>query len=167
MLRWHRLFPVFPPGLSAGSPAASPLKTRGGFFQKTDEDLADMTQHKRKPLARSKTGTSASQHRTSLLPQSQNQTSVSLFSCPLCLGSVEVMGCTVIGQCFCWGCNSVTAYRIWEPVEPCMGNCSTTCFEVKVVLQWLACKWATYSGLAGLNSFFFPLCFSQVVWQLN
>ncbi|XP_014848089.1 PREDICTED: exocyst complex component 3-like protein 4 isoform X2 [Poecilia mexicana] len=55
------------PSLSAGSPAASPLKTRGGFFQKKDEDLTDMTQHKRKPLARSKTDPNMSKLTDSLL----------------------------------------------------------------------------------------------------
>ncbi|XP_027857199.1 exocyst complex component 3-like protein 4 [Xiphophorus couchianus] len=59
--------PPASPSLSAGSPAASPLKTRGGFFQKTDEDLADMTQHKRKPLARSKTDPNMSKLTDSLL----------------------------------------------------------------------------------------------------
>lgn len=57
-----------PIGSSTGSPAASPLKTIGGFFHKKEEDQPDVASHKQKPLARSKTGTWVRSHRTSTSP---------------------------------------------------------------------------------------------------
>ncbi|KAM4723363.1 exocyst complex component 3-like protein 4 [Anableps anableps] len=59
--------PPASPSLSAGSPAISPLKTFGGFFQKKDEDQNDSTPYKRKPLARSKTDPNMSKLTDSLL----------------------------------------------------------------------------------------------------
>ncbi|XP_012731431.2 exocyst complex component 3-like protein 4 isoform X1 [Fundulus heteroclitus] len=47
--------PPISPSLSAGSPATSPKKTIGGYFQKAEEDQPDFTLHKHKSLTRSKT----------------------------------------------------------------------------------------------------------------
>lgn len=59
--------PPTSPSLSVSSPATSPLKTFGGFFQKKDEDQPDITSHKQKSLARSKTDPNMSKLSDSLL----------------------------------------------------------------------------------------------------